>query len=110
MANSATKLSRFVQANNLTSGVVFHKQLNRYEAIAFPTNVFSGAQSVADCAINNLGNATTSIRGYFNFLNEAAQILTLNGVTFEFTNEGRNRCEAIVVTALPDAVIYDASK
>jgi len=103
MANSATKLSRFTQANNLTSGVVFHKQLNRNQLVAFPTNVLLGAQSVADCAVNNVGSPTSTIRGIYNFANEVAGILTLNNVAFEL------KAKTIIVTALPEVITYDAS-
>lgn len=113
MANSASKFNRFIQANNITKGVVHHVQLNKNIVVALPECAISmGTANIVSKAINNVGLSVSVMISGNDYSRQVAKILELNGVSFVFGNtapRGGAHGKAIAVTALPEVLNYDAS-
>jgi hypothetical protein len=107
MANSSTKIARFIAANNLTSGVMRHKQLGiNYLIASLPTTEIEFVYMIAADAINT-GKPVCTIYQKTDYFRKILQLLELNGVLAVRTDQKKTH---ILVTSMPEVIIYDASQ
>ena len=113
MAQLSTKINRFISAHNLTSGIVKHLQSQSLHLIkCLPNPEFHVIYQMATEAINT-GKPVCTIYQKQDYFHKVEQLLAINGVTSKFVNnapKSGNYANSIMVTSLPEAIIYDASQ
>jgi len=114
MAQSRTKLNRFITSNGLTNGVIFHQQLKiNYLIARLPETEPEAIYRIAGAAINNLGSPIQTAGKRDDYSRRVQELLTLNGVYFRLINtapRGGKHGDCIVATSLGEVINYDASK
>jgi hypothetical protein len=109
MAQFRTKINRFISANNLTSGVIKHKQLGILYLIArLPETEIEAVYQMASEAINT-GQPVCTVYNHIDYFKQVQELLHLNevlAVRATTPDLGSN----IIVAAYPEIINYDASQ